>query len=38
MFNPEQLYDWEAMRHRSIASTCVYARTDDGAVRAAVGG
>jgi site-specific recombinase XerC len=26
-----------AMRHRSIASTCVYARTDDGAVRAAVG-
>ena len=27
-----------AMRHRSIASTCVYARTDDGAVRAAVGG
>jgi site-specific recombinase XerC len=28
----------QALRHRSIASTTVYARTDDGAVRAAVGG
>jgi site-specific recombinase XerD len=28
----------QALRHRSIASTCVYARTDDAAVRAAVGG
>lgn len=27
-----------AMGHRSIASTCVYARTNDAAVRAAVGG
>jgi site-specific recombinase XerD len=27
-----------ALRHRSIASTCVYAHTDDAAVRAAVGG
>jgi site-specific recombinase XerC len=27
-----------ALRHRSIASTTVYARTDDAAVRAAVGG
>jgi len=28
----------QALRHRSIASTTVYARTDDAAVRAAVGG
>jgi site-specific recombinase XerD len=28
----------QALRHRSIASTTVYARTDDEAVRAAVGG
>jgi integrase len=27
-----------ALRHRSIASTTAYARTDDAAVRAAVGG